>query len=658
MVEVRRELLSQSHTRVHETAKAKALGIFERLTFLEAELALTARLPVGAEGELARTSDPPRFSRVTLHENPDDVVSALILHPGQDERLERGQVVLATQGGDDGAEIQMLVRLRFAQEPPPLLVATVDPAYLWAVEDLPSMTELTVLNPWGRSLLATMSLDDDELPPQPGSARRFEWEHRGETYICGAWELPLTYSFGSLPWTIVVSEPETSVYASVSRFMMAFPLVLLLSLWVVLLLSLSQIRRCLDPLKSLKDGTRRIAEGDFSVPVDVNSGDEFQELAESFNGMSDRLARQFHTLSTMSSIDRAVLSTLHTDEVVERLLARIHEILAADYVLLATLTHQADVLPTTYSASREQAGRVQKRSLASAEELGGISDGSSDARLGDAAQPVLSRLLGKETGTIEEALVFPVLVKDRLTALLVLGYRAAADLTEEEEGRARQLADRLAVALANAGLVEDLDRLNWGSLIARARAIDAKSPWTAGHSERAAALAVKIARTMGLPSEELDVVHRGGLLHDIGKIGIPLTILDKKGKLTEEERQVIKQHPELGARILEPIAAYTKFIPVVLQHHEWYDGSGYPEGLSGEDISIHARIYSVADVYDALYADRPYRRGLHREKVVEYIKERSGTQFDPGVVKSFLALVDNEEPLEERASHEHRLSLG
>jgi len=201
------------------------------------------------------------------------------------------------------------------------------------------------------------------------------------------------------------------------------------------------------------------------------------------------------------------------------------------------------------------------------------------------------------------------------------------------------LASQVAVALSNAHLIEELDKLNWGTLTALARAVDAKSPWTAGHSERVTDLALKIGQTMGLSQEELQFVHRAGLLHDIGKIGIEASILDKPGKLTDEEYQVIKEHPGIGARILEPIGAYARVTPMVLQHHEWFNGKGYPGGLAGETICLGARILAVADVFDSLISDRPYRAGWERERAASFIKDGAGRQFDPNVVHAFSELM-------------------
>jgi len=187
--------------------------------------------------------------------------------------------------------------------------------------------------------------------------------------------------------------------------------------------------------------------------------------------------------------------------------------------------------------------------------------------------------------------------------------------------------------------VEALEQLDLGTLTALARAIDAKSTWTAGHSERVTNLALRIGHAIGLPAGDLRIMHRGGLLHDIGKIGTPPAILDKPGKLEPEEMQIMREHVKIGVRILEPIPCLREALPIVAQHHEWFDGSGYPAGLAGENISLHARIFAVADCYDAIVSDRPYRRGLSTEQALEILKQNSGTHFDPILVEVLTRLI-------------------
>jgi len=239
--------------------------------------------------------------------------------------------------------------------------------------------------------------------------------------------------------------------------------------------------------------------------------------------------------------------------------------------------------------------------------------------------------------------VLPIILKKRLSGFITLGWYSKSTIKIQEDfDRARQLADQMGVALSNTSLIRELNELNWGTLAALARAIDAKSPWTAGHSDRVTKLALKIGQALKLTQEEMDVIHRGGLLHDIGKLGIPGNILDKKEPLSKKETQLMREHVRLGARILEPIAAYAEVIPIVLHHHEYFNGEGYPDGLAGEAINIGARIFAVADSFDALTSDRPYRRALDRTYAIETIKRGTGSQYDPDVVKTFLEVMAQE----------------
>jgi putative nucleotidyltransferase with HDIG domain len=189
---------------------------------------------------------------------------------------------------------------------------------------------------------------------------------------------------------------------------------------------------------------------------------------------------------------------------------------------------------------------------------------------------------------------------------------------------------------------EQLEAFNFGTLEALARAIDAKSPWTAGHSERVAGLAVLIGREMGLSSERLDDLRRGGLVHDIGKLATPSSVLNQRNPLTAEERRVIEGHPMQGVRILQPIQAYAPLLPLVGQHHERRDGSGYPCGLRGEQIDPLARILAVADTFDAIRSDRPYRAGASLADTVAIIRSLGAQHFDSDVLRAFESLVASE----------------
>ncbi|MBX6378628.1 MAG: HD-GYP domain-containing protein [Clostridia bacterium] len=176
-----------------------------------------------------------------------------------------------------------------------------------------------------------------------------------------------------------------------------------------------------------------------------------------------------------------------------------------------------------------------------------------------------------------------------------------------------------------------------------AAALDAKDPYTAGHSRRVAEMAVRVGEAMGWKEPALDKLYYAGILHDIGKIGIDDAILKKSGRFTTEELAAMRLHPELGGRILEKVRFLRDVAPVVMYHHERWDGRGYPDGLRGEAIPIGARIIAVVDAFDAMISRRPYREGMSYEEARQEIVRNAGTQFDPAVVEAFLTVTAREE---------------
>lgn len=199
------------------------------------------------------------------------------------------------------------------------------------------------------------------------------------------------------------------------------------------------------------------------------------------------------------------------------------------------------------------------------------------------------------------------------------------DLNEKLEQRVRERTEALAEAY-------DTTLEGW------ARALELRDKETEGHSRRVTELTLKLARALQISGEELDNIRRGALLHDIGKMGVPDEILRKPGKLTDEERGIIQQHPVWAYELLTPISFLKTAMEIPLSHHEKWDGSGYPRGLKGAEIPLSARIFAIADVWDAVQSNRPYNQAWPRQKAVEYIREQSGKHFDPAVVEVFLEL--------------------
>ena len=174
------------------------------------------------------------------------------------------------------------------------------------------------------------------------------------------------------------------------------------------------------------------------------------------------------------------------------------------------------------------------------------------------------------------------------------------------------------------------------------RLVEASDPYTAGHSKRVTELAVQIAQEIGLPAEQIETLRIAGFLHDLGKVGIPDTVLNKPTRLTQAEQVMIQHHPVLSAETSERVAAFKEAVPVIRHHHENWDGTGYPDGIKREEIPLLARILSVADSYDAMTSERPYRRARTNQEALAELRRCSGTQWDPGVVDTFIKIFQSE----------------
>ncbi|MEZ6124418.1 MAG: HD-GYP domain-containing protein [Planctomycetaceae bacterium] len=201
-------------------------------------------------------------------------------------------------------------------------------------------------------------------------------------------------------------------------------------------------------------------------------------------------------------------------------------------------------------------------------------------------------------------------------------------------------ANALIAHARNSNLLAVKETLIDGTIRSLVNAIDAKDSYTCGHSDRVAEFARQIAMTMRFSPEFCERIYMTGLLHDVGKIGVPDSVLQKPGRLTDEEFDHIRQHPVIGHAILRHLKDFSYVLPGVLHHHEAVDGSGYPHGLKGDDIPIEARILAVADAYDAMTSDRPYRAGMPSEKAEAIIADGAGRQWDSNCVTAFLNGID------------------
>ncbi len=362
-----------------------------------------------------------------------------------------------------------------------------------------------------------------------------------------------------------------------------------------------------------------------------------------------RLELERSRLRSLRSIDLAIGKNLDLNETLEVILDHVTGQLGVDAAAILLLDangarlefaaargFRTDALKyTNLPVGASYAGRAaEERRIVRIERLG-------SAR-GFAASPLLRE------EKFASYFGIPLAAKGEINGVLELFTRSEFSPGEELMDSATAIARQTAIAVDNASLLahlkqsnDELSRAYETTLDGWSRALDLRDRETEGHSRRVADLALQLSRELGVPERELIHFRRGALLHDIGKMGIPDGILLKAGPLDKEEWMVMRRHPEYARNLLEPIRYLRPALDIPYCHHERWDGSGYPQGLAGEQIPLSARIFTVVDVWDALTSERPYRRAWSSIQAVGYIEENAGSHFDPGIIKPFLSVVSS-----------------
>lgn len=277
-----------------------------------------------------------------------------------------------------------------------------------------------------------------------------------------------------------------------------------------------------------------------------------------------------------------------------------------------------------------------------------ISDAMNDPRFADGVDIHLQ--------TIKSVLCVPVRTEDRITGVIYVDNTSLPETFNESDLRLlTAMGKQIGIAVERGRLVADLEELFVGTIFTLVATIEAKDQYTRGHSERVTTFALAIADTLRLERDQRIVVELSGLLHDVGKIGVPEAVLNKPGRLTDAEAAVIREHPGQGARIIQNINNIDRVVDMraivaaVLHHHEYFKGGGYPAGIGGEEIPLAARVLAVADTFDAITSNRSYRQARGPDVAARIIRESSGTQFDPACVEAFMTALHT--GVVERAKH-------
>ncbi|MBN2405031.1 MAG: HD domain-containing protein, partial [Coriobacteriia bacterium] len=404
-------------------------------------------------------------------------------------------------------------------------------------------------------------------------------------------------------------------------------------------------RRVSDPLMALSQSVARVAEGDYSTKVAFEGSNEVSDLSENFNRMTDSLrdrseslTKKVLELATLYEMSRALGSTLDLDVLLDSVLDSAMRIFNVEigYVTLRD-RETAELHVRAWRGGGAQADESAVRTS------------MSEWVIREGRPLIFNPPRDGEQNRIDTvsgalaALCVPLVSTEGTLGAITVGSRSETQrFTSDDVRLLATIANHVTIAIGNIELFSSLQEAYLATVRALAAAVDAKDPYTRGHSDGVARLSMEIADSMGLSAEQRVSLEMAAYLHDIGKIGISEDILLKPGKLTDEEMAQMRHHPLIGANILRPVAFPWPIAPIVRHHHEHYDGTGYPAGLKAEEIPALARVLTVADAFEAMVSDRPYRKGRSQHEAILELRRCSGSHFDPRVVDAFIRVLEHD----------------
>ncbi|MFC1500505.1 HD domain-containing phosphohydrolase [Candidatus Zixiibacteriota bacterium] len=416
-------------------------------------------------------------------------------------------------------------------------------------------------------------------------------------------------------------------------FLLRTPVIALVAAGFVMLFYTS--RSIVAPLKYAGEVADAIAGGDLTRRISYPSNDEIGDLINSFNTMTGSLVRKVDQLASLNQAGHAFSGHLSLENLGDSIEENVREHVKPAIVGLYTI--DSDELEPDMNTEdlkragaeegiRERAREIQDecaRKVLQSENLCLVFDGETDVR-------TMSVWTGERS---IRTLGLPLFSEGHAFGSLTLtAEQSAESFSADDIDFLKTLASHVSVAARNAQLYRSLEVSYLDTVSALAAAVDAKDAYTRGHSERVMRNSVHLARAVGLPIAEVEMIRYSALLHDVGKIGLPTHILSTKEKLTEEEFNLVKQHPVIGYEIVKPISFLRSALDGILYHHERWEGNGYPKGLGKEEIPFMARLLALGDTWDAMAHDRFYRRARSIDEIIQEFRDCSGTQFDPSLV--------------------------
>ena len=355
------------------------------------------------------------------------------------------------------------------------------------------------------------------------------------------------------------------------------------------------------------------------------------------NLMNQKLDRTVFELAILHEIGKTLNSTLEINKVVSIILEMVRQTVVADKARLFLYNYEKPGLALNVSYSTENAGHTQQNDFLDQDAIDWIIWKGEPVLVDDVKQQGLLKIKHELASNVGALMIIPFKRKSRILGAMLLANRAGGrKFIQEDKQFAVTLANQASISIENTQLYAEIQDHFADTIRALISAVEAKDTYTYGHSDRVTRYTMMIANQLGFSEIQLRRLEYLSLLHDIGKIGIDESILRKSSSLSEQEWGIIKNHSILGANIVEPIKFLEDGQKTIRHHHEWFNGSGYPDGLQENNIPLCSRIISVADAFDAMTSIRPYRDSLGAKSALKELKCCAGTQFDPMVVEKFL----------------------
>lgn len=360
----------------------------------------------------------------------------------------------------------------------------------------------------------------------------------------------------------------------------------------------------------------------------------------------ERQNRTAERQKMLNQISRHLHQTLDIDELIPRIFIEVNKAINAEAQSIWLVDEEAGNIKCRFARGASAEALKGVTVPLNAPSIVGTSVTKQESIIIKDVQndPRHARSVDEKTGFVTRSLMtVPLVLEDKsIGAIQAVNKRDGQLFSKDDLDLFRSIADSAALAVNNAQLVADLQHSYDLTLDALSAALDLRDRETEGHSRRVVEYTSRLAEKIGLDKQSIKNIRRGALIHDIGKIGVPDAVLHKPGLLDVEERIIIERHPQAGYNMLADIPYLQQEIQIVICHQEKWDGTGYPYGLSGEEIPIGARLFAIADTFDALTSDRPYRQGSSYETTRKIIEEEAGRQFDPQAVAAFLAVPEDE----------------